>query len=165
MSINIRTLLSKTVSAIKEKLGINSFTWGEFEAKLDEAVNGADEFSKAFFEEGVLRSEGAGGSNQTKIVVPAGITKICANRFWDVSLVASITFPNTVNLIEDHAFSACNNLRLLDFSKHTFVPTLENSSVFFNTAGIEKIRVPNALLEQWKAADVWKDYAEKIVGV
>lgn len=163
MSINIRTLLSKTVSAIKEKLGINSFTWGEFEAKLDEAVKGADEFSKAFFEENLLKLSNSSFSDTQKIVVPAGITKICACRFQDACFFSSITFPNTVNLIENNAFARCAELRLLDFSKHTFVPTLEYSA--FDDMSYFEIRVPNALLEQWKAADVWKNYADKIVGV
>lgn len=38
--LNIRTLLSKTVTAIKEKLSIDSFTWGEYEDKLAEAISG-----------------------------------------------------------------------------------------------------------------------------
>lgn len=36
--LNIRTLLSKSVEAIKSKLGIESFTWSEYEDKLNEAM-------------------------------------------------------------------------------------------------------------------------------
>lgn len=36
--LNIRTLLSKSVDAIKSKLGIESFTWAEYEDKLKEAM-------------------------------------------------------------------------------------------------------------------------------
>lgn len=38
--LNIRTLLSKSVTAIKNKLGLTSLTWGEYETKLAEAMQG-----------------------------------------------------------------------------------------------------------------------------
>lgn len=38
--LNIRDLLSKSVTAIKTKLGIDTFTWDEYETKLNEAMQG-----------------------------------------------------------------------------------------------------------------------------
>lgn len=102
MSINLRTLLSNTVTAIKNKLNIDSFTWGEFDSKLEEAVNGPDAFSKAFFEEGSISASNI-DSTTGSIEIPNGIKKIAARRF-SYCKFTEITFPDSVETIEASAF-------------------------------------------------------------
>lgn len=245
MSINIRTLLSKAVSAIKEKLGISSFTWGEFETKLNEAVNGADAFSKRLFEDSTIKIKFEAGQHKlpdesenvanVNLVIPEGIEEVKNSLFANVRDIGTITFPNTlktirqkafqnlftgnplhitfgnnletieefafyncsmetlvfpdslktiksyafgncqynlisvkmgsgINDIEDRAFDNCAILEEVDFSKCSAVPTCGKNS-FAQCSYKLKIKVPSALLSQWKSADVWKDYADKIVGV
>lgn len=90
--LNIRTLLSKTVTAIKEKLSIDSFTWGEYEDKLAEAISG-------------------GGENELlKIYVSGdGIMDDVTPSIKDVSVV------------RPYAFAGCTTLYLLDLSSATSI--------------------------------------------
>lgn len=101
MSINLRTLLSNTVTAIKNKLNIDSFTWGEFDSKLEEAVNGADAFSKAFFEGNISAKDIS--STTDSIEIPNGIKKIAA-RCFSYCKFTEITIPDSVETIEASAF-------------------------------------------------------------
>lgn len=245
MSINLRTLLSNTVTAIKNKLNIDSFTWGEFDSKLEEAVNGADAFSKRLFEDPTIRIVFSEGQHKlpgeidavadVDLVVPEGIEEIRQELFAGARDIKSITFPNTLKIIrykafgslygaaplqitfgnkleiiesyafwdssmetlvfpdslkriEDYAFQSCssrlesvkmgsginyigigafrvcNKLKEVDFSRCSAVPECRKSA--FNDCSDDlKIKVPSALLSQWKAAPNWSDYASSIVGV
>lgn len=109
--INIRTLLSDTVSATKMKLGIDGFTWGEFYGKLNEAMNQADSFSKAFFEDGIIKLKTTGLTDDPITWnVPAGITKICDKRFKEYPGVGEIILPDSVVEIGEDAFYDCPNI-------------------------------------------------------
>lgn len=246
MSINLRTLLSNTVTAIKNKLNIDSFTWGEFDSKLEEAVNGADAFSKRLFEDPTIRIKFQGGQHRldgesgdliadVDLVIPEGIEEIRKGLFSDARDIKSITFPNTLKIIRSEAFGqifvatplqitfgnkleiieskafwnssmetlvfpdslkrieddafedchhrlesvkmgsginyigsgafvACSKLKEVDFSKCSAVPECRDNA-FYNCSDDLKIKVPSALLSQWKAAPIWRTYADKIVGV
>lgn len=245
MSINLRTLLSNTVTAIKNKLNIDSFTWGEFDSKLEEAVNGADAFSKRLFEDPTIRLKFSEGQHKldgesdavtdVELVVPEGIEEIRKNLFENARDIGSITLPNTLKIIrrgalrylytanplkitfgnnletiEDYAFMqcsmetlvfpdslkkigfyafrecsynlvsvkmgsginyigayafySCSKLEEVDFSKCSAVPECGENA--FGQCSIDlTIKVPSALLSQWKAAPNWSTLASSIVGV
>lgn len=63
------------------------------------------------------------------------------------------------------AFSGCVSCKIYDFSLSTTVPTLENTNAFTGIAADCEIRVPAALVDEWKAATNWATYADHIVGV
>lgn len=98
------------------------------------------------------------------IVIPDGVTSIGANAFSYCSSVTSIVIPNGVS-IGDNAFRGCSGMRVYDFSKHTAVPALVSVNVFNGIASDCEIRVPAALVDEWKAATNWATYADYIVGV
>ena len=54
-------------------------------------------------------------------------------------------------------------MAIYDFTNHTSVPTLENTNAFTGIPSDCKIKVPESLLEEWKAATNWSTYANKIV--
>ena len=245
MSINLRTLLSNTVTAIKNKLNIDSFTWGEFDSKLEEAVNGADAFSKRLFEDPTIRIKFSEGQHKltgesdavadVDLVVPEGVEEIREKLFENVRDIESITLPNTlkiirfaafrylyaakplqitfgnnletieefafaqcsmetlvfpdslkrienyafqecsyrlksvkmgsgINYIGAYAFQACSKLTEVDFSKCSAVPEC-GQNAFYQCSNDLTIKVPSALLSQWKAASDWSTYASSIVGV
>jgi hypothetical protein len=56
-------------------------------------------------------------------------------------------------------------MKYYDFSQHTSVPTLPNANGFSYIPSDCEIRVPMALVDEWKAATNWSTYADKIVGV
>ena len=79
--------------------------------------------------------------------------------------MTSVTIGNSVTNIGQMAFYDCTNLTEIDFSTHTTVPTLNSTTAFDNTSANLAIKVPLALVDEWKAATNWSTYADKIMGV
>ena len=77
--------------------------------------------------------------------------------------IPEILLPGTVQTIGNKAFYDPNGVTV-DFTKHTVVPTLSSNEVFCASSNL-KIKVPSALLSQWKAAQYWSTFASYIVGV
>lgn len=106
-----------------------------------------------------------GCTKLTSITIPDSITIIRGYAFCECGRLTSMIIPSGVKSIEIKAFSYCKNLAEIDFSSHTSVPALESTSVFSETSANLVIKVPSALLDEWKAATNWATYADKIVGV
>lgn len=72
-----------------------------------------------------------------------------------------ITCKGNINFL--YGEGSLTSVRVLDFSNNTIVPILQ--SKFGDTDYLQEIKVPSALLEEWKTATNWSEYADKIVGV
>ena len=101
----------------------------------------------------------------TSVTILNGVTRISDSMFYVCFSLASVTIPNSVTSIGSEAFYACNGVAFYDFSNHTSVPTLANTSAFTGIAADCQIRVPASLVDEWKAATNWSTYADYIVGV
>ena len=99
------------------------------------------------------------------ITIPSGVTSIGLNAFYACYGLTQITLPNSVISIGASAFYNCYGMVFYDFTACTAVPTLENANAFNGIPADCEIRVPAALLDEWKAATNWATYANKIVGV
>ena len=104
-------------------------------------------------------------SGLTSIAIGNSVTSIGDYAFLNCTNLTSITIPGSVTVIGNSAFNNCKELAEIDFSSHTSVPTLSNKDAFLNTPASLVIKVPSALLNEWKAATNWSTYADKIVGV
>ena len=106
-----------------------------------------------------------GCTGLTSITIPNSVTSIGDSAFYYCTGLTSITIPNSVTSIGGYAFYYCTGLTEIDFSTHNAVPTLADTSALDNTSASLVIKVPSALLDEWKAATNWSTYADKIVGV
>lgn len=93
------------------------------------------------------------------------VTKIDDSAFTSCVSLTSIKMPSTVTQIGNSAFYYCKSIVEYDFSEHTSVPTLSNTSAFNGINAICKIKVPASLENEWKSATNWSTYANYIVGV
>ena len=106
-----------------------------------------------------------GCTGLTSVTIGNGVTSIGDSAFYGCTGLTSVTIGNGVTSIGDSAFRDCTNLTEIDFSTHNAVPTLADTSAFDNTSASLVIKVPSALVDEWKAATNWATYADKIVGV
>lgn len=89
-----------------------------------------------------------------------GITSIGPYAFYNCVYLTSITVPNTVTIIGEHAFDYCSALTSL-IMRPTTPPTLGESALAY-TNKLEKIYVPQGTLSAYQNADGWKDYKDKM---
>ena len=106
-----------------------------------------------------------GCTGLTSLIIPNSIISIGDSAFSHCASLTNITIPNSVTSISNAAFGDCTNLTEIDFSTHNAVPTLADTSAFDYTSASLVIKVPSALVDEWKAATNWATYADKIVGV
>ena len=99
------------------------------------------------------------------VIIPNSVISIGYSTFGRCYSLASVTIPNGVKSIDSDAFSSCYGVAFYDFSNHTSVPTLSNTSAFTGIPADCQIRVPASLVDTWKAATNWSTYASHIVGV
>ena len=100
----------------------------------------------------------------TSIVVPSNV-RLYQIRYCDS--LCSVVFKGDISQegIPDSCFITNYNCLKYDFSHCTRVPTLANTNAFRDINSLAKILVPASLEAEWKAADNWSTYANKIVGV
>ena len=94
-----------------------------------------------------------------------GVTTICKEMFSNCSSLTTINIPGSVTSIDYRAFFSCKFMKYYDFTDHTSIPALSNSNAFNEIPSDCEIRVPAALVDEWKAATNWSTYASQIVGV
>lgn len=100
-----------------------------------------------------------------ELVIPAGVKKLNTMVFASCDELRSIAFLGDIESISSNSpFKYCVNIREYDFSHCTYVPTLPaGNTLVVNQNTI--IKVPLALLDDFKQAQYWSIHASKIVGV
>lgn len=108
----------------------------------------------------------SGCSSLESLTVPQGVLFIKPWMFKNCSSLSSVTFLGNINQIETPgAFNGCSSLSQISFPSNSRIPVLENSNAFSQCASGLQIKVPAALLDEWKAAENWSAYADKIVAI
>ena len=101
-------------------------------------------------------------SNFEKISISESVTKIGKYAFNNCQGFTEITIPKNVTTIEEYAFKNC--LRLVKFYCEPTAPPMIMQMAFDGTHNQLQIYVPTTAINVYKTANVWKDYADKIVG-
>ncbi|MBR3743486.1 MAG: leucine-rich repeat protein [Bacteroidales bacterium] len=102
------------------------------------------------------------GNEATSYYVPQGTTVIGGDAFWGSGHLKEISIPEEVTEIGGHAFCDCPNLQSLTILAST--PCSFGKDALQGT-NIQAIYVPNESVEAYKAAEGWRDYADKIIGI
>ena len=100
-----------------------------------------------------------------RITVGSGVTTLLSNFASECPSLLTVVCLGNLASIANNSFMNANAAALFDFTACTAVPTLENANAFSGIPADCEIRVPAALLDEWKAATNWATYASHIVGV
>ena len=96
------------------------------------------------------------------LVIPNSVITIGKAAFGGcVGFNGNLVIPDSVTTIVYEAFGGCDSINIIDLSTVTDVPTLEGDGVF----PLKPIHVPQNLLEDFKTATNWSEYANLMVGV
>ena len=99
------------------------------------------------------------------ISIPGSVTSIGTYAFYDCNNLVNLAIPSGVTSVGSNAFYNCGAVKFYDFTKCAAVPALAATNVFSGIPADCEIRVPAALVDEWKAATNWSTYADYIVGV
>lgn len=92
----------------------------------------------------------------------SNITSIGTGAFHSCSTLTSASFPN-VTSIGDSAFYQCSNLTTIYVGTNTStVCTLSSTIAFYKCTNLTNIYVPANLVDSYKSATNWSNYASKI---
>ena len=101
--------------------------------------------------------------NLTRINIPNSVTSMGNNVFWGCTSLIEATIGNNITSIKENVFRNCSCLQKIYFSS-TNPPILESETVFSSIASNAVFYVPSASVNNYKTADVWKTFADQIVG-
>ena len=102
--------------------------------------------------------------NLKNVVLAEHVAIIPNNVFSSCTTLTYIKIPGKVYSLANGVFQNCYSMKICDFTDHSAVPTL-GTNAFNNIPADCEIRVPADLVEEWKAANNWSNYADHIVGV
>ena len=97
------------------------------------------------------------------VVLPDGLTSIESYAFLRCSALTSITLPASLTSIGLRAFRNCSSLKTVTCLAAT--PPGLGTEAFGNCDALTAIQVPAASVDDYKAAQYWNYYADKIVAI
>ena len=104
----------------------------------------------------------SGCSSLTSITIPDSVITIRSYALQYCSSLTSITIGDGVTTIGDYAFDNCNKLTSV-YCKAVTPPAIRFYT-FYRNASARKFYVPADVVETYKSASYWEDYADVIVG-
>lgn len=103
--------------------------------------------------------------NLQKVTFPDTLEEINEDAFNYCINLENVIFGKSQNLsIYDNAFQLCENLQYIDFTACIDIPDISEYAFAYIPTTCE-LRVPASRVEDYKAATNWSNYATQIVGV
>ena len=96
------------------------------------------------------------GKPQLEYTIPSSVTVIGVNAFAYCDALTQVTIPSSVTSIGEWAFDRCT--ALAEMTVLATVPPTLIENVFRNVNTDIPVYVPAASLEDYQAAEVWKDF-------
>lgn len=160
MSKQITITIPDTVTEIDEE------TFARIENVLGFKGKYASEDGKFLIKDDNLYAFAANGS--TKCDVPYGVENIMYRVFSEIPTLEELNLPSTLRSVMVKFVDDCQNLHTVRFAS-PIPPTItdyanETNKVLFYNMEVPNIFVPLNSVANYKAAEYWKDYADKING-
>lgn len=95
----------------------------------------------------------------TKINIPEEITVIPEGMFRGCTSLKEIILPSSINIVLQDAFYGCTSLTRVHINSHI----TGNDGMFLSTSPYLKIFVPSQLINNYKTAQYWDQYASSIL--
>lgn len=99
----------------------------------------------------------------SSITIPDSVTEIGDDAFKSCTLLTTLSIPSGVVSVGDSAFEGCSGLSSIVFNSVT-PPTLGDSYVFKDTNNCP-IYVPAGSVDDYKAAENWSTYSDRIFAI
>lgn len=160
MSKQITITIPNTVTEIDEE------TFARIDNVLGFKGKYASEDGKFLIKDDSLYAYAANGD--TKCDVPYGVENIMYRVFSEIPTLQELNLPSTLRSVMVKFVDDCENLHTVRFASPT-PPTItdyanETNKVLFYNMEVPNIFVPLNSMANYKAAEYWKDYADKING-
>ena len=102
-----------------------------------------------------------GCTSLTSVNIPSSVESIMSGVFYGCTGLRSIDIPASVTTIGNDAFHDCSSLASVTVRATT--PPQLGSYAFFGNASGRKIYVPSEVLNDYKNAEGWRNYADDIL--
>lgn len=107
-----------------------------------------------------------GCSGLTIVTLPS-VTNIYEYAFYNCTQLTRVDLGSNITQIGNYGFYGCSRLEKVIIRRTSGVPTISSST--FNSSGIASgngfVYVPNELVESYRSANYWSNYANRIDGI
>ena len=151
------------LSSVIDKSISGSFSSDLFFNVRDYAFDSCSSLTEVFFPNATSIGINAFSScsSLTSVSFP-NATSIEYGAFYNCSNLTSASFPNATSIHND-AFSSCSSLTTIYVGTNTStVCTLSSTAAFNGCTNLTNIYVPASLVDSYKSATNWSNYASKI---
>ncbi len=93
----------------------------------------------------------------TKISIKEGTLGISASSFWNCSGLTSVTIPESIMYIGDHAFSDCRGLKDV-YSYAENVPSTGSYAYYSSPISSATLHVPAVSVDSYRSNSPWKEF-------
>ena len=97
----------------------------------------------------------------TELELPEGLTRLHAQAIAELKACVTMTMPSSLTYIGNWNFITCNSLVTLVVHATT-PPTCQGSNALISLPAATNIYVPDAAVNDYKAANVWSNRAAHI---
>lgn len=137
-----------------------------FESLNNNTQYSASSIDVAAFSNTAIASVGLQGDDSTSVQLPSAYTQVASALFSGCTSLTTVELGENVNTIQMHTFKGCTNLESITLHRN-IVTAIYDSSLeadALNDVGNNTfvIYVPSELVNSYKSANGWRNYADRI---
>lgn len=131
---------------------------------LNNTVSYQSPIDAGAFANTAIASVGLQGDDTTSVQLPSAITRVVYYEFSGCSSLITVELGEQVSAIDKHSFKGCTNLESITLHRFATITESGLSGNSLDDVGNNTfvIYVPNELVDTFKAASGWSNYANRI---